>query len=245
MKSTFAAICAAGAVFSGVGVSMAQAQNQLGGDQSGLSNPSNMVQNFSVQTVGPVLNELGVAWQVHRLESGEQYINALYGSALNFVIFFAACQGEAKTGCIGMNSVAFFETSPNQQTVQAFNFRYQFASAGVDPQGTAYISRYDIADYGIPRGNIASSIANFATLAANFSQELETATQTVSLEGFAGDMSSSHLNRQGVENVTGIVVKPSNRLEAHQIGFEEGAEMVRQLLKDEATPRNKISNTRD
>ena len=222
-------------------VTGANAQNSMSGD-AGLSNPTNIVKDFSVQTVGPVLNELGVAWQVETLDSGQQYIDAVYGGALRFVIFFTACQSAGGSDCVGMNAVAFFDTSANTQTVQAFNFRYQFASAGIDPNGVAYISRYDIADYGIPRGNIASSIVNFAQLSAAFSQELETAHQTVSLEGYATDMAATHLNQKSVESFTGEQVETGNRLKRHEASFEEAADVVQQLIKDKDVPHNKIEN---
>lgn len=224
-------------------VSSAEAQNSM--SSGGLSNPTNVVRNFSVQTVGPVLNEIGVAWQVQTLSSGQQYIDAVYGDALRFVIFFTACQDGAGGSCVGMNSVAFFDASANAQTVQAFNFRYQFASTGIDPNGVAYISRYDIADYGIPRGNIASSVVNFAQLAAAFSQELETAHQTVSLEGYASDMAATHLNQQGFESLTGGEINQGQPLLRHEASFEDAAEMVQQLIKDKQVPHNKIDNKVD
>ncbi|MEZ5892990.1 MAG: hypothetical protein R3C58_07585 [Parvularculaceae bacterium] len=239
MKSFLAAASVCAAAFA---VSGASAQNAM--SPGGLSNPNNVVRNFSVQTVGPVLNELGVVWQVETLQSGQQYVDAVYGGALRFVIFFTACQSDG-SGCAGMNSVAFFETAANTQTVQAFNFRYQFASAGIDPDGVAYLSRYDLADYGIPRGNIASSISNFANLAAAFSEELATAHQTVSLDGYASDMSASHLNRQSFVGMTGNEIAPAAPSERHEASFETTAEIVQRLIKDKDVPRNKIDNTRD
>lgn len=235
MKSIFAA---AGASVLAIAIAMsAAAQSQA----PGVSNPANMVRNFSVPTVGPVLNELGVAWRVQTLSSGQQYIEAVYGDALQFVIFFTACKS-ATGECYGMNSVAFFDAEVNPQTVQAFNFRYQFASAGVNPEGTAYISRYDVADYGVPRGNIASSIVNFAQLAAMFSKELDSAHRTVSLEGYASDMSATHLNQQTIVSMTGREIEPASPLLRHEVSFEDTAEIVQRLISDENVPRNKIDN---
>ena len=233
------AILGAAAVALAANISGASAQNQMG---SSLSNPSTVVPKFSVQTVGPVLNELGMPWQVRQLDSGAQYIEAASGS-MRFVLFFTVCNGSE---CAGMHSVTFFNNSnANSQTVQAFNMRYPFGTAGLDQSSTAYISRYDIADYGIPRGNIASSVVNFLGLAEMFAGELANAHQTVSLEGYADDLSSSSLNRQSLNHFAGAPSSMSMQSDAHRDGFEQGAEMIRMLLKDETAPRNKIENKLD
>ncbi|WP_411818990.1 YbjN domain-containing protein [Hyphococcus formosus] len=240
MKSTFAAISTA-ALIGLSSVSGAYAQNQMG-SSGGLQNPSNVVSNFSVQSVGPVLNELGMQWQVKQLDNGKQFIHAISGS-MQFVLFFTVCK---ETGCSGMQAVTFFSNSgANPQTVQAFNVRYPFGTAGVDADGVAYVSRYDIADFGIPRGNIASSLINFIGLAEGFAAELANSHQTVSLDGYANDLASGHLNRQGLASFGVVTRETINGPKGHQIGFEEGAEFISELLKNEATPRNKIENKLD
>lgn len=240
MKRAFAAFGAAALALT-AGMSGAQAQNSMGSSGSGLSNPTNIVKNFSVQTVGPVLNELGMPWEVRQLDNGAQYIIAAGGST-QFILFFTACQGS--NGCVGMQAVTFFRgVDPNPQTVQAFNSNIPFVTAGVDQDGEAYISRYDISDYGIPRGNIASSMLNFLATAEMFAGELASAHQTVSLDGYASDMSASHLNRQVTQNLTG---KPAHAPETakgfarHQVGIEEGAAMIRLLLQEDKIGRNEI-----
>ena len=236
------AILGAAAMAMTVGVSSASAQNEMGATGSSLSNPETVVRKFSVQTVGPVLNELGMPWQVRQLDNGAQYIHAASGS-MQFILFFTVCNGAE---CSGMQAVTFFsDANANPQTVQAFNVRYPFGTAGIDQNGAAYVSRYDIADYGIPRGNIASSVINFLGLAEMFVSELANAHQTVSLEGYADDLSSSSLNRQGLSHFTGVDTAMSMQADAHRDGFEQGAEMIRLLLKDESAPRNKIQNKLD
>lgn len=219
----------------------ANAQNQMGAS-GGLSNPQTVVRKFSVQTVGPVLNELGMPWQVRQLDNGAQYIHAASGS-MQFILFFTVCDGAE---CAGMQAVTFFSgANANPQTVQAFNVRFPFGTAGVDQDGTAYVSRYDIADYGIPRGNIASSVTNFLQLAELFVGELASAHQTVSLDGYADDLASSSLNRQALNHFSGVSGAMSLQSDKHSDGFEQGAEMVRMLLRDETSPRNKIQNKID
>ncbi len=239
------AIFGAAAMALAAGVTGASAQNTMGSEQgagTALSNPESVVRKFSVQTVGPVLNELGMPWQVGQLSGGAQYIHAAAGG-MQFVVLFTACNGAE---CSGMQTVMLFgDTGANSQTVQAFNMSYPFATAGIDQQGLTYISRYDIADFGIPRGNIASSVVNFLLLSEKFAAELANSHQTVSLDGYAGDLSSSHLNRQQLNHVSGEATGFSNQSDKHADGFEQGAEMIRMLLEDKTSPRNKISNVKD
>lgn len=237
MKSVITALGVAAMAFAGA--TGAAAQNQMG-SSGGLTNPTNVVRNFSVQTVGPVLNELGMPWQVRQLDNGSQYIMAAGGST-QFAIIFTAC--DQGSGCIGMQTLALYSgATPNAQTVQAFNASIPFVSAGVAQDGQAFISRYDIADYGIPRGNIASSVVNFLATAEMFASELAAAHQTVSLDGYASDRSATHLNRQATEQLTG---KPVERPQAegfarHQIGLDESAEMIRVMLQEESVGRNSL-----
>lgn len=236
------AILGAAAMALSAGVSSgASAQNEMSAGSS-LSNPETVVRKFSVQSVGPVLNELGMPWQVRQLDNGAQYIHAASGS-MQFILFFTVCNGAE---CSGMQAVTFFtDANANPQTVQAFNVRYPFGTAGIDQSGAAYVSRYDIADYGIPRGNIASSVVNFLGLAEMFASELANAHQTVSLEGYADDLASSSLNRQALNHFTGVDTALSMQADEHREGFEQGAEMIQMLLKDETAPRNKIENKLD
>ncbi len=251
MKNKFAILSAAAlAVFVATGAVSggALAQNQMGAKSSGLSNPANVVKDFSVETVGPVLNELGMAWQVDRLDNGAQFVIASSGS-LQYVLFFTACQGAGGTGCIGMQAVMFFTgVEPNPQTVQAFNAKIPFVTVGVDQDGEAFISRYDIADYGIPRGNIASSIMNFLASAEMFAAELAAGHQTVSLDGYASDLAASQLNRRATEALTGVPAharQTANRFQRHEVGLDEGAEMIRLLLNADGVARNKVDNKFD
>lgn len=235
------AILGAAALALTAGVSSASAQNAMSSN-GGLTNPETVVRKFSVQTVGPVLNELGMPWQVGQLSNGAQYIHAAAGG-MQFIVLFTACQGAE---CSGMQTLMLFGASnANPQTVQAFNVRYPFATTGLDQEGAAYVSRYDIADYGIPRGNIASSIVNFLMLSEMFAGELANAHQTVSLDGYAGDLSSAHLNREQLGHVSGAETGFTNQSDQHKDGFEQGAEMVQMLLKDKNAPRNKITNVKD
>ena len=209
--------------------------------QQAVANPSATVKNFDVSSVGPVLNELGVAWNA-RTANGKPYIEANAAGAVNFLLSPAACRGAGNTDCVGLNMLALFEGNPNPQTVRAFNYRYAFANAGISPSGDAYINRYEIADYGMPRGNLATSIQVFVNQAVAFGAELDSARRTVSLEGFAEDLAAKEMNRQALAEMTGVETHAQNPIDLHQQGLEDGAAAVRQFILDTSAPRNKISN---
>ena len=207
-----------------------------------ISNPKTIVSNFDVNAVGPVLTELGVAWGAERADNGRPYIAASVGGAVNFILAPMACRGASSTDCIGLNMIAVFDGVANPQTVSAFNYRYPFASAGIDPAGSAYLSRYEISDYGVARGNLATSIKVFANQVVRFGSELDTARRTVADQGYADDLAAQNLNRIVRGNFTQGDEIELDRVAVHENGFEDAAELVREFVADQSIPRNKINN---
>ena len=208
-----------------------------------LANARLLVDNFDPSNLGPVLTELGVVWQVRQTSNGLTFIVANFGGQLAVNFLPSACLNNGTSNCVGLNTVAFFNSaSPNPQTVAAFNQKYAFVSAGVTSDGAgAYISRYDIADYGIPRGNIESSLRNYMALALRFQDELSSARRTVSLDGYADDLSASMLNGRGLESM-GVDTAPKTLLQHHLAEFEEAPEVVRIMYEDPRAGKNKIEN---
>lgn len=238
MKRFIGAICA-GAVF----VSGAAAQNnQLSNQGSPVANPTQPLAEFNVQNIGAILSEMGVTWQEHAADNGQPYIDANFAGVVNFRLVPSACRSANFNNCSGLSLLSGFAGRANPQTVNAFNYRYAFASAGLDPSGSAYLSRYEISDYGMPRGNLATSILVFVQQTAFLADELASARQTVSLEGYADDLSASALNRQMRVGLGGAVKAPSNPVEMHQQGLEETAKNVRDFIADTSAPKNKIAN---
>ncbi len=211
--------------------------------QSGISNPTGVVKNFDPANLGPVLSELGVVWQERQTSDGRTYLAANIGGQLSVAFLPQACLDGGARNCVGLNTYAEFNgVSVNPQTIAAFNQKYWFVAAGVtsDNRG-AFISRYDIADYGIARGNIKSSLENFVVLALKLREELRTGSKTVSLDGYAEDLSSNLLNRRGFEAMGGEVAKTS-LVDHHLADFEATPEFVKMFVSDPDAPKNKILN---
>lgn len=212
---------------------------------AGIANPRGMVANFDAVNLGQVLTDLGIVWQERQTADGKPYIAASVGNQFSFNIIPAACLGAANNGCVGVNFLALFNgATPNAQSVSAFNQKYFFTSAGALPGGGgAYISRYEIADYGIPRGNVASSLATFVYLASQFRNEISSGSQTVSADGFAEDMSARYLNRVSAEAAGVDAAETEEGLGAvHLEGFEEAPAIVRIMMSTPGATKNKIEN---
>ncbi|MEM8935784.1 MAG: hypothetical protein AAGC77_05195 [Pseudomonadota bacterium] len=206
-----------------------------------ISNPNALASNFDAQTIGPVLDEMGIVWRQHNDRPGAPYITANFAGEVNFYLQPGACR-QSVSDCVGLSMFAFFQGAANEQTVRAFNYRYAFASAGISPDGIVYIGRYEISDFGIPRGNLATSIVVFAEQARMLGQELSTAQRTVSLEGFAQDLEARALNRQALIDLTGVDIPVTNAFDRHQQGLDEMTAHIRSFVADGSAPRNKIDN---
>lgn len=235
MKSVFFLLAGAVAIMS------AASAQQL----SAISDPRGMVENFDFANLSPLLAELGMQYEVRQSPDGQSYLAATYNGQLKFNLIPTACLNDETSNCVGLNILALFSYSQvNTQTVSAFNQRYSFISAGMLSDNTgAYISRYEIADYGIPRGNVASSLGNFLVLLERFEDELQSGAQTVSQDGYADDMSARFLNGKSLVKVSGAPAANASRLERHQAAFEETSELVKLLMRDGNETHNKIQNT--
>lgn len=223
-----------------MGVSSAQVGDPI-------ANPHGMVENFDAANLGTVLTDLGIVWQERPDGQGRTFIAASLGGQLNFNIVPTACLGPNNSKCVGVTFLALFNgATPNYQTVSAFNQKYFFSSAGVLPNGAgAYVSRYEIADYRIPRGNVASSLQTFVQLADQFRREVSTSTQTVSQEGYAEDLSANYLNKASAEGFGARShVQASSFADLHRDALDATPKLVRDLMNAENAPRNKIENIR-
>ncbi len=235
MKSVF--VLAAG-VAATIGAAAAQ-------QDSAISNPNGMVPNFDIATMTPILTELGLEVSTRQTNEGKAFIAARYApSNFTFNIIPAACQNNGVSNCIGVTTLALYTGANfNAQSVMAFNERYHFISTGKSSDGSnAYILRYEIADFGIPRGNIASSIGNFLVLSDKFTKEVSTSSPTANQIGYADDLSAKYLNGRGLDDMSGEAQAIASRLDSHQIGFEEIPELVKQLMNDDSAARNKVTN---
>ena len=236
-KSRFGAAC--GFLLAALGIPA-----NAGAQDVEIPDPYVIVENFDIDNIRPLLSDLEMTSDVRQMDNGLRYIHAAVGDKFQFALVPSACADEkAQTGCAGASIVAeFASVNLNQQTVRAFNQKYAFTTAGILPGGNdAYLGRYEIADYGIPRGNIASSLYNFVVLAERFRGEIMQGNRTVSVEGYVDDMSARLLNGRvaagmGVEQAD---MAAANR---HSVSFERLSETIMLMNASQSAPKNKIRN---
>jgi hypothetical protein len=194
-----------------------------------LSNPAATIANFDVASMAPLLTEMGVAWQKLTRDDGSRHI-LMTVEGLNIDLAPVACRSANGTNCAGLQIVALFEGHANPQTLSAFDMKYAFTSSGALSNAPIfYLSRYEIADYGVQRGNIEASLANFVYIAKRFRSEMAASGETVSKEGFADDMSASALNGAAARK-SGAMSPAANDLAArHRAELEGTPELVRML----------------
>ena len=210
-----------------------------------IANPRGSIENFDTGTLLPILLEMGLQAELRQTNQGPSFISANHpASNLNFNVIPAACQTNGVADCVGLTTLALFSgRSVNAQTVMAFNERYYFTTAGKPSTGDgAFILRYDIADYGIPRGNVAASIGNFLSLALNFNNEIANSSQTANQIGYSDDLSAKFLNNRSLTEMSGEAPVTNSPIKAHQISFEETPEIVLQMLREDSAVHNKIEN---
>ena len=132
-SAAIGAVAAAGMAISGA---MAQ--------EVGVANPKSVLPNFDIQAIGPVLNELGVFLAISRRAKRRRF-SSLPTSPVRCVLSWPRPLAAARTIQIASASIwsRFMMATPIRKQCRLFNYRYAFASAGIDPSGSAYISRYE------------------------------------------------------------------------------------------------------
>lgn len=223
MKKILTIACAAMAF--AVSPVMAQS-NALGG--SGMTDARKIINDFDVETLMPILGEMGISYEGRTSPNGEKLLLATAPNGLKFILSPTACQAGANDGCVGLSMAALFGEA-DQRTVNAFNYRYVFSSAGVDPSGKAYLSRYEICDYGTAKGTLIVSMNVFLSQAKYFYDTLRTSTNTVSLEASPQDFAANALNGAAIG-------------QTHEASLERNADLIRVLVAAEEKNPGKIAN---
>lgn len=241
LRVTAAAVLAS---FVGMGVAAAQS-NALSSNKSPVSNPSDLLPSLHAEAIIPVLSEMGIQYQGATLPNGEKVILAQAPDGIKFQLTPTACDANNRR-CRGLSMVALFESTQSaQRAISAFDQHYVFVSAGMNDSGVAYLTRYDIADYGVPRGNLAISLLNYLHMAAVFDRHLYEADNMV----FAptnSDLSAERLNMQSILANSSLAQSIGISRESHQVSFEKLTDVVDTFVEADAlAPGRLINQTRN
>ncbi len=223
------------------GVAAAQS-NALKSSSAPVSNPGALLSSLHAEAVLPLLNELGIRTEGAKLPNGQKVILAQAPNGLKFQLTPTACDAQNQR-CRGIHMLAIFQTNAPARAVSAFNYQYAFISAGKDDSGVAYISRYDIADYGMPRGNLAVSLANYLHMADAFDRHLYEATNTVRQDVDDSDLAANGLNLRTILSDAPLAQEVGIDVASHEVSFEAVTDLVDTYIKADALNPGRLINS--
>ncbi|MEO1657383.1 MAG: YbjN domain-containing protein [Pseudomonadota bacterium] len=220
----------------------ASAQANALGTSRGIRNPSAPLTSLHAEALIPVVQQMGLELDGVVLPAGERVLLVTAPDGMQFQITPMACDDRGR--CRGMHLVTLFQTEVDHRTVAAFNYRYAFVSAGLNGDDVAYLSRYEVADFGMPRGNVAVTIRLFLETAALFSEHLAASTGELQKPPAADDLSANGLNMQSLWATAPQFgdEKPIAPKHPHVISFEETARVVDTFVRAEAIYPGRIMN---
>ncbi len=136
-----------------------------------VSNTSEMWFSWDANRVIALATEVGDTGSLVAGDDGDpSSVGIVTSSGLKYVISPTACvQGT----CYGFQLIAEFDGSVTAEQMNEFNLDRSFTKSYVD-EGNAYLTRYEVCDYGIPKGNFAADMTNFEAVAATFETYLST-----------------------------------------------------------------------
>ncbi|MEL6378658.1 MAG: hypothetical protein AAFQ29_02720 [Pseudomonadota bacterium] len=213
-----------------------------------ISQPGVSIVSFDVAQLGPILTEMKYLWQARQAPDGSPFILANSGGDSIFVITPLACRGTQYTDCVGMQLISVFDDKADPEAVRDFNNRYVFSNVGINDNGNSYISRYDIADYGIARGNVATIISTFVTFSEIYAETIVESHDAITFRRESG--LSTKVSRLNETDKNGLVLNANlgpggvarSRFDAepHNPRLREAYEKRQQIFDDAALPLNRL-----
>ena len=241
MIKTFKASVAALAVL-GLALGGAQAQsNSLKKKDVPVSNPGELLPSLHAEAVVSVLDEMGIEYQGATLPNGQKVLLAKAKNGIKFQLTPTACD-KGGLRCRGISMVALFKSNAPDRAISAFDQHYVFVSAGMQDEGVAYLTRYDLADFGIPKGNLAVSLMNYVHMATIFDRHLYEATNTVALPS-ASDLSGESLNMKAILASSDLANSLGYSEESHQVSFELLPDVVNTFVKADDLAPGRLVNS--
>lgn len=133
-----------------------------------ISNPGDMVADYSVTSIGRILTDMQLQWSVETLDSGQQAILAnVYGVRVLFLM--GTCGAVEGVQCTDLRLISAFQgRTLSPVTVLRFNADHAFAFAGLGREDGFFLRRYDFEEQGVTRANIRGAILNFRLYAQQF-----------------------------------------------------------------------------
>jgi len=136
-----------------------------------VSSPNDIWFSWDAARVMALAGELGdTAEKIDDTPGAPPSVGITTPSGLKYIVEPTACDG---SNCAGFELTAAFDANATTDQMNQFNLLRSFTKAYVD-SGSTFLTRYEINDYGIPKGNIAADMTNFEAVAADFEEFLST-----------------------------------------------------------------------
>lgn len=118
-----------------------------------------LVAHFTLENVAGIAATAGYQTEVLSNPQGQQALGIKSKSGARFLAQNTACK-TGTSNCAGLVIFAIFSDRVSPDVLGDFNAKHAFTSAFAINTQTV-LSRYEIADFGIPAGNIATNLTNF------------------------------------------------------------------------------------
>ncbi len=145
--------------------------------------PHAMFATFTQENLMSVAAALQYPAQALQDGQGNKAVGITASNGIKFIAQPTACQKPGQTECYGLSIFGMFTdpsgTKPPMEALNYFNAYRSFTKAYSDTDNV-YLARYEIADFGIPLGNVASNFTNYAAVAATFIEFLKSGSTGVS-----------------------------------------------------------------
>jgi hypothetical protein len=140
------------------------------------------VSDFAVSNLTRAAQLAGYQSEVISMSDGSQAVGVIAANGIRFIAQPVVCNTDPDfPGCIGLAIWSNFNGwSPTLDDLNNFNVQRIFTKAYFNG-AQVVLARYEIADFGIPIGNIVSNMTNYAARGAEFKAFLNSNAQTVAL----------------------------------------------------------------
>ncbi|MEO0399984.1 MAG: YbjN domain-containing protein [Pseudomonadota bacterium] len=151
--------------------------------------PNGVVENFNIQTIAPVLAELGIPYQ-RRNQNGYDILMADIGIEGVTAIFWPRVCGATRDACAGLVMRAYYTGASNLELNNRFNLTTPPIAAMTDGS-SVFAQRYLIGNYGVTRGSLAVNIKVFQDTARKYHETLTSAPSNFIAYGARDDASDA------------------------------------------------------
>ena len=143
------------------------------------------------KTIVPALSVVSANHVVQVDENNSEMIVATLSNGLRFEVRNVACEDaieDTSPHCRGMYMISRWDALPAGMDAQwmaaeqKFRLDHPAMNAGTAADGSPYVARYVIADYGTKQGNLVAEFANFARNITDFQNMLGSLAGPVGLD---------------------------------------------------------------